>query len=424
MLFAGQCYSSTWFFKREPRDDRERSYSNERPVERERGRTYGYPRNSQGYANQRQYGEFSNQPEKIALLLPLSGKHAEAAKAIRDGFFASYYASTASKPIIKVYDTSRGQSVQKVYEFALDQGADFVVGPLVKEDVQDLSLMPHYLLKVPVLALNYSPEAKVNSRQFVQYSLAPEAEAAQVAEKAWQKGYRSASIIVADNPWGKRVAAAFTARWEKHHGRLLQTIYVNASADQAEAVRRLLAIDESQMRANKIKNVLSEKVDFKPRRRQDVDVIFMAAPPEQARQLKPLFDFYYAEDVPVYATSSVYSGHPNPKRDRDINGVIFLDMPWLLDPTRAEQMAKLLGNKGGRQNEYNRLFAMGVDAYNISYQFKQLQSGGNYAGATGDLTIRNKQVRRGLILAEMKDGVPVAVGLPVVAPSPTPAIVK
>ncbi|HRE30628.1 MAG TPA: penicillin-binding protein activator, partial [Candidatus Berkiella sp.] len=76
--------------------------------------------------------------------------------------------------------------------------------------------------------------------------------------------------------------------------------------------------------------------------RQDVDVIVMAAPPAQARQLKPLFDFYYAEDVPVLATSSIYSGSQNPRSDRDVNGVVFCDMPWLLDTTKGAGLRQLL----------------------------------------------------------------------------------
>ncbi len=356
------------------------------------------------YPKQRTFGDVSGPTKQIALLLPLTGKHADSAKAIREGFLASYYQQTGNKPIVKVYDTTKEQDVQRVYHLAVDEGADFVVGPLSKEDVHRLSLMPSF--KTPVLALNHHPEVRANVKDFVQYTLAPEAEAQQIADKAWQKGYRSAALIVPDNAWGKRIASAFSDQWKHHGGRVVRTVHTNAQHDQSAPVRRLLGIDESQQRANQIKSLLTEKVDFQPRRRKDFDVIVMAAPPDQARQLKPLFDFYYAEDVPVYATSSVYTGHPNAKRDRDMNGVVFCDMPWLLDAQHGSNLRKLLTQTENQSDQYNRLFAMGADAYQISTSFNSLQSGGNVIGATGQLSLNNNNIQRQLSWAKIVDGIP------------------
>lgn len=362
------------------------------------------------YPNQQSFGEFSssfNQPRQIALLLPLTGKHADSAKAVREGFLASYYQQNGTKPIVKVYDTTKEADIQKVYEIATEEGADFIVGPLAKEDVHRLSLMSSHKMKTPVLALNHHPDVKQSSHHFLQYTLAPETEAEQIADKAWQKGYRNAGLIVPDNAWGKRTANAFSAQWQRLGGRIVRTVHTNPSHDQSPAVRQLLGIDESQKRANQIKNILTEKVEFQPRRRKDIDVIVMAAPPDQARQLKPLFDFYYAEDVPVYATSSIYSGHPNPKRDRDMNGIVFCDMPWLIDSQQSQNMKQLLSNAEGQSDQYNRLFAMGVDAYQLSNQLNRIQAGVPYAGVTGQLTVGNSnQVQRQLSWAKIVDGVP------------------
>lgn len=344
-------------------------------------------------------------PKQIALLLPLTGQHAESAKAIQDGFFASFYDST-EKPIVRVYDTSREKDVQRIYEQAVQEGADFVVGPLAKEDVHRLSTMPHRYFKTPVLALNYQPGITPPS-QFLQYALAPETEAVQIANKAFEQGYRSAGVIVPDNAWGKRTAAAFTARWEMLGAKVARTVYIHTGLDQSAQVRQLLGIDQSQKRANELKNLLKEKVDFQPKRRQDMDVIVMAAPPEQARLLKPLFDFYYAEDLPVFATSSIYSGTPNPKRDRDINGIVFCDMPWLIDNQQGQKLKQMLARQGEHSDQYNRLFAMGVDAYLLTGQVQQLSRGAMLMGATGQLSLgENNQIERKLSFAKMVNGAP------------------
>lgn len=345
-------------------------------------------------------GSFSH-PRQIALLLPLTGKHASAAKAIQEGFLASYYSSSGGfKPVVRIYDTTRDRDVQRAYELAVQEGASFVVGPLDKDDVRRLSMGS---LRTPVLALNQHPMVH-SSSHFVQFALSPEDEAEQIAEKAKQKGYNNASIIVPDNAWGRRIAQAFSHRWHSMGGRTLNTVYANPLQDQSVAVRQLLGV---------VQNPPAKKGEKPepPRRRQDIDVIVMAAHPDQARQLKPLFDFYYADNVPVYATSSVYSGTPNPNKDRDLNGVIFCDMPWLIDTHRASQMRQLLQRNGSSSSEqYSRLFAMGVDAYQLTQQLGRLSPGASYQGVTGNLTVGSHyQIQRQLAWAKMVNGVPVSV---------------
>src|SRR5690554_7108230 len=80
-----------------------------------------------------------------------------------------------------------------------------------------------------------------------------------------------------------------------------------------------------------MRRLLRQSTEFEPRRRQDADWLFLVALPQQARQIKPTLAFNFASDLPVYSTSHVYSGEPNPSKDRDLNGIVFCDTPWLLD---------------------------------------------------------------------------------------------
>lgn len=369
---------------------------------------YGYQTEPEEAIEEEEYSEGRHHQaliQKVALLLPLTGKHAEAAIAIKEGFLASYYDDAHHKPIIGVYDTTKIPDVQKTYELAVDEGADLIIGPLTKEEVERLSQLGRFGFKVPVLALNHSPAIHSSTRDFIQFSLRPEAEAMQIANKAWQKGYHNAVIIVPDNPWGKRIATALTNRWHKFGGNILQTVYANPHADQAAAVRKLLGVDESLL---KDKQAAQDKSNLKPRRRQDIEVILMAAPPDQARQLKPLFDFYYAEDVPVFATSSIYNGTSSAKRDRDLNGIIFCDMPWLINETRGQKMRHLLANRDTTNDQFNRLFAMGVDAYTLTKHLPILKNEkSQLPGVTGDLRLKtNNTIHRQLECAQIKDGIP------------------
>lgn len=368
----------------------------------------GYPKEKESQSQTHQeYRQYPSQPRQIALLLPLSGKHADAARAIREGFLASYYGNSfpgAPKPIVRVYDTSKEQDVQRIYLEAVDQGADFVVGPLTKDDVLRLSQLSSRSTQAPILALNYHPQARMPQGKLIQFSLLPESEAVQLAEKALQKGYQRASIIVPDNPWGHRIAGTFTNRWQAMGGQVVKTVFADPLSDQATAVRQLLGVVETPKKESEKKSPLDKSMNIS--RTLEMDVIIMAADPQQARQLKPLFDFYYADTVPVLATSSVYSGQPDPKVDHDLNGVVFCNMPWLVDASRHQQVEQLLAQQNDRGTEFDRLFAMGVDAYQLTSQLGRLQSGSTYHGATGNLYLTNQQIHQNLVWAKMVNGVP------------------
>lgn len=366
----------------------------------------GHPVENRGYSKRAPY---ETTPTKIALLLPLAGENLEAAKALREGFQASYYETPryGMKPTIRVYDTTNTQDIQSIYERAVNEGADLVVGPLTKDEVYRLSFLPPYRLKAPVLALNSHVDIRMTPKHFVQFSLSPEEEAIQLSEKAWKKGFKNASVIVPDNRWGKRIAETFIRHWQQQGGFILRTVYANPSQDQAYSVRKLLNIDEEFIKSTKTKSGASKKEEFVARRK-NLDVIIMAAPPVQARQLKPLLDFYYAEEVPVYATSSIYSGYINPKRDKDLNGIVFCDMPWLIEPDKHLLVRTLLERQGqNKGDQYNRLFAMGVDCYYLAMHFRQLHAGETYLGATGNLFLDNHHhIQRRLAWSVIKNGVP------------------
>lgn len=354
------------------------------------------------------------QPRNIALLLPLSGSHKGPAQAIREGFFSAYYQGKgrhASESEIRVYDSTQSEHIVQLYQQAVENGADLVVGPLTKDAVVKLSLMPNSKMPVPVLALNHSGKIHSKPRNLFQFSLAPEGEARLVAQKAWSDGYRNATVVVPKNEWGSRVANAFKAKWQHLGGKVLHVEKIHPSQDPAPAIRRLLQIDQSHQRASQLSKVLNKKVGFQPRRRQDVEMVMLAAPPTQARRLRPLFSFFYSKDVPIYSTSSIYSGTNNPSLDRDMNGIIFCDMPWLLDKENYNAQTKQLISKHwpNQSHQYSRLFAMGVDAFHLSGQLKRLvafpQLG--YPGATGTLYLNPyRQIERQLVWAKIQGGVP------------------
>jgi outer membrane PBP1 activator LpoA protein len=124
--------------------------------------------------------------ERIALLLPLSGKQQAAGVAVRDGFIAAaLQGSLNSRNDIQVFDTNQAGALD-AYQRAMQAGASIVVGPLLKEDVDALANTQQ--VGVMTLALNALSDALTPPALMFQFSLDPEEEARQVAQRASSEG--------------------------------------------------------------------------------------------------------------------------------------------------------------------------------------------------------------------------------------------
>jgi len=358
-------------------------------------------------------GTAAQPPRQVAVLLPLSGSLAEASTAIRDGMLAAYFDTSdgSLRPELRFYDTGAnpGDAVAR-YQQAVTDGANFVIGPLRKEAVE--ALLQQEQLPVPVLTLNQvDTEGNVNASVY-EFGLAPEDEAREVARRAWQDGHRRAISLVPQGEWGERVQAAFADEWSKLGGSLLDhPTYDPGEADHSRVISATLNLDASKARQASLVRLLGRQLEFEPRRRQDVDFIFLVATPEQARLIRPQLSFFRAQHVPVYSTSHVYSGQPDQSRDSDLNGLIFCDMPWMLESGSSWKELKQGISELWPDNAASRgpFYALGIDAYRILPYLGRFESSlfGSYHGVTGNLTIDPRQeVHRTLVWAQFKNGLP------------------
>ena len=349
----------------------------------------------------------AEKPSKIALLLPVSGKLGRAGRAIRDGFFAAYYQSLqAGSPsaTITLYDTNIGD-ISVHYQQAVDAGAEMIIGPLDKEKVAELALLPE--LPVPTLALNRvdQPAQLLPPRQLIQFGLSAEDEARQAARRAWLEGHRLAMVIAVDASWADRSAVAFISEWNSLGGTVVDYTKFTGKADYSKVIQRGLLIDKSLSRAANVRNILGRSMEYEPRRRQDIDMIFLTALPNQARQVKPTLKFHQASNIPVFATSHMYTGEPDAKLDSDLNGIRFSTLPWVFDDQSEEKKAI---EKFSKDPAFNRLYAMGVDAFHLYPRLRQLQeiSSARLFGATGNLQLlANGQIEREQMWAQIKGGI-------------------
>ena len=315
-------------------------------------------------------------PQQIALLLPQGGAFGSSGQAIREGFLNAYYRNSAKgNQRIKFYDTSNTTNLPALYTQAINDGADFVVGPLVKNNVQQLQ--NSNAITVPTLALNYTTGS--SHMNFYEFGLLPEDEAEQIVTQARNAGQSKAIVIAPQNAWGHRLVASFSSHWQASGGKTQDVWYYTSQSTFNQEIAQMLRVNQRTPNAN-------NKEASTPQRRQDFDVIFLFAQPQEARVIVPLLRYYYVNNVPIYATSSVYASRPDSSRDVDLNGVTVCDIPW-----------SATANDGIASSD--RLYAIGQDAYRLSQSMQRLQTLTTFPiyGSTGALSLSSShQIHRRL----------------------------
>lgn len=361
--------------------------------------------------------QLAKQPIQVALLLPFTGKYSDASIAIREGFLAAWYESRNDKPIIKIYSTD-ADNVVEAYEQAIAEGAEFIVGPLQKSAISNL--IEHGEIKVTTLVLNQYDGELDTANNFntsalpaiIQFGLSPEEEAKQVAERAWFDGHARAISITTKDERGRRINDAFVSHWRELGGTILGHVKLGHDIKElANPIRSALNIDQSKQRSKALRSRLQRSLKTETRRRQDVDLIFMAVPPMTARQLVPQLRYYGTEDVALYSISNIYTGIINTRADSDINGVLFIDMPWIIDPENEYSPLNRMIERYRKpaHSAYKRLYAFGIDAYRLIPRIAELilQPSRQFEGKTGYIKLDEEgRVHRRLIWARFVDGKP------------------
>lgn len=309
--------------------------------------------------------------ENLAVLLPESGALGAVSKELYQGM-QDKGNQFGTVTVSKTYATTPANVVTQ-YQQAASEGADIIVGPLEKEAL-DLLLTQNSSLTVPILSLNYATDVHTSPALY-QFGLSPEDEARQVAAVTANRGLRQALVLVPDSQWGSRLAEAFTAAYSAAGGQVLSSVaYPNsATKEYLGALQAALANSSG------------------------AQMVFLGASPTQARLMKPLLQAQ-APDLPVYATSHVFSGRVERNKDIDLDGIIYTEVPFILQNLQQGSLEQL---------KYPRLYALGMDAVTAAKNLASLTQNQSLQGQTGEIRLGpNRMLQRRLVMATFKDGLP------------------
>lgn len=356
-----------------------------------------------------QYGQSFAPPARVAVLLPEDSGLSAAGAAVRDGILSAWMARPGQSEVTFMGVGDDTASVTNAYQAAVTGGYQWVIGPLRRESVE--LLMPEGA--VPTLALNWpEPEAGESvpaaRDNFYGLTLSQTEEARSVADKLLDLGHRRVIVMLSDSGWSERTEAAFTAAFEAGGGRIVDSARFSTSeADHSSQLTRMLRIEDSRQRRQKLQGELNIPLAFEATRRDDFDAFFMAVEPGLARQLKPQLKFFDAGKVPVFAMSRVFTGRLDPGQDQDLDGIAFPTTEWSLGQWQDTPLGELASLRGG---SLGALYALGRDAWNVLPWLGMMarDPAFRFPGSVGALRVRpNGQIAREPVWARFERGRPV-----------------
>ncbi|WP_018995096.1 penicillin-binding protein activator [Thioalkalivibrio sp. ALJ2] len=298
-------------------------------------------------------------PETILVLLPLSGDLAQLGNAILDGITRAYYAETGGHGRLVVRDT-RGDpdTAADLYRRGVEDGVNRIIGPLNRDAVRAVAASEETR---PTLLLNRTQLD--GNGAFGTLALNPEEDAYAVVDRAVRTGWRNPLVILPEGEFGGRIAEAYQDALADHGLRPRDIVRLRPDAEDINArVGNALGIEQSEARIRDVARRTGLNLEGDPQVRGDADHLFVTGTSRQMRQLVPYLHFHGARQLPIMATPHIYAGQPDANRDRDLNGIVFPDAPYLfttIEPLNGE-MAE------GGTDELPRFVALGMDAMRLS----------------------------------------------------------
>ncbi|WP_354625186.1 penicillin-binding protein activator [Psychromonas sp. MME2] len=350
------------------------------------------------------------EPKNIAILIPLSGRFEQQGKAIQYGLLHAFYKQqhnkeseniTTQSPTLHFFDTNI-QSPEQIITAMTEQNIDFVIGPLLKREVD--SLLP-LMAELPVLSFNSIDNEQMEENRVAwhyAFPISPEQEAKQAAQLIAQQQHKKPLIIAPNSAYGKRIADAFTTQWltlseqQTEQAEQAEVHLFNNKAQLAEFISGVLQIDQSKTRITQIKNLTGLPLETEVRSRRDIDAIYIVSNRDELNLIKPFIDVSispFAKAIPLYANSRSHVVDHDGKQNKELEKITFSDINYLIDVNNTvfnevEQVWP--------KQPYStlRLFALGFDSYQLINQLIPLQNiaNYNYQGLVGELTLDNSNI--------------------------------
>lgn len=306
-------------------------------------------------------------PNKLAVVLPMTGPVAAASAGVRDGLLAAYYAEQRRRPVIKFYDSAgTAAGAQKAVTQAVADGAQMIIGPLTRDAVN--AVFNRGDLGVPIIALNRGQNPPPPGS--ASFALLPDDEGLAAADRLADRKQMKILVFSHSDDNAKRTLAAFREQLRVRGGEIIGEVPVS---DEVGDLNKKIAAELTRAKVQ-------------------VAAIFMTLKAPQARLVSAQLRASTLATLPRMSSSLILTGSGNPRLDGELDGIEFPELPWLLDQRPdlpdADALEKSLPSVHGPAL---RLFGFGYDAWKLAAYLDQMNSNPAFTinGATGVLQLDN-----------------------------------
>nr|WP_223159263.1 penicillin-binding protein activator [Vibrio sp. Y2-5] len=333
------------------------------------------------------------QPVNTALLLPLTGKFDKQAQLIRDGFIMAMMndEKREDNATLTIIDTNT-ESLEAIKAKIQEKQIDFIVGPLLKENIAQMQQHRTSDHVIPSLALNI-PDELIEGTDICYLALSPEQEVAQAAKHLAAEGAQYPLILAPQSSYGERVVEAFNEEWRKYSDNKVAVNLFGNKRQLQRNINNVFGLQDSQQNIAQMESLLNIKLESQPRSRRDIDAVYIVASSDELTLIKPFIEVAINPDTrppKLYSNSKSNGGG---RQYEDLTGVSYSDIPLLIHPQAeiSEQMERLWPKDS---NAERRLQALGMDAYRLMVELPQMKTVEGYTidGQTGVLSIDDQCV--------------------------------
>lgn len=301
-----------------------------------------------------------------------------------------------------MYDTN-SQPIDLLLKQVQQEGADLIVGPLLKSEVIKTIELKSGL---PVLALNEVDNIPLATTVCF-FSLSPEDETRNAAQHLRQQQKSNPLIIVPDNKFGQRMAQTFADEWQRSGGGTVLQQTFGSLDSLKSSINRGVGIRMTGTPVLPTDNApLPLDTASMPTTNGAIDSVYIIATSDELTLIKPMIDMAIStkKRPPIYVSSRSNQGGMGPDFRMEMDGIQFSDIP-LMTGANLPLMQKA-SSKFANDYSLMRLYAMGIDAWSLANNYNELTKGTlQFNGVSGSLRVEdNCTIYRQLPWMQFKQG--------------------
>ena len=263
-------------------------------------------------------------PKKIAVLLTEEDQYKIISNSIKEGMMKAIEDNYEFDNIqINFYNTQ--YSPNRAYQEAIDDKADFIIGPLIKTHI--VKTMNNYDDSVPQILLNLPDNNKIRENKFY-LNLSRRQDILESVLKMTADGISRPIVFYKYTPRNIELAKQFSYYWKQNNFKTPELYSYYKLSDIKQTINKGMLNDEHFRKKSLLSNVFGN-IKSDTRSRKDIDGVFVINNEiHEIKMIKPFIEISTepnSKHLPVYAINRANPNYEKINQD-DLKGIIYYDV--------------------------------------------------------------------------------------------------